>query len=77
MNVNVDLDRCQGNARCASIAPEIFELDEQGYAHVKTNGAVSDSQLAAVISAQRNCPERAISVMQGFDHEDEEHGDDD
>jgi ferredoxin len=29
MRVVVDPDRCEGNAICVGIAPDLFELDEQ------------------------------------------------
>jgi len=31
MRVRVDVDKCQGHARCAALAPEVYELDELGY----------------------------------------------
>ncbi|MBU3751438.1 MAG: ferredoxin, partial [Mycobacterium sp.] len=34
MRVVVDRDRCEGNAICVGIAPELFELDEDEYAVV-------------------------------------------
>ena len=34
MRVEVDRDRCEGNAVCVGIAPELFELDDEDYAIV-------------------------------------------
>jgi ferredoxin len=32
VRVIVDRDRCEGNAVCLGIAPDIFELDDEDYA---------------------------------------------
>lgn len=37
MRVVVDRDRCEGNAFCVNIAPEVFELDDDEYAVVRTD----------------------------------------
>ena len=33
LKIRVDQDKCQGHARCKSLAPELFDLDEFGNAH--------------------------------------------
>jgi ferredoxin len=40
LKVHVDQDKCQGHARCKALAPELFELDEYGNAHVAGDGSV-------------------------------------
>ena len=37
MRVKVDHDRCEGNAVCLGIAPDIFDLDDEDYAVVKAD----------------------------------------
>lgn len=37
MRVEVDRDRCEGNAVCVGIAPDLFELDDEDYAVVKAD----------------------------------------
>ncbi|OPE46248.1 ferredoxin, partial [Mycolicibacterium diernhoferi] len=32
MRIEVDLDRCEGNAVCLGIAPDLFDLDDDDYA---------------------------------------------
>ena len=32
MRVEVDRDRCEGNAVCVGIAPDLFDLDDEDYA---------------------------------------------
>ena len=37
MRVEVDRDRCEGNAVCVGIAPDLFDLDDEDYAVVKAD----------------------------------------
>ena len=39
MRVHVDRDRCEGNAVCVGIAPDLFDLDDDDYAVVKADPA--------------------------------------
>ena len=43
LKVKVDRDKCQGHARCAALAPELFELDELGTAREKGDGTVPEA----------------------------------
>lgn len=61
MEVFVDASACQGHARCNLICPEVFDLDDNGYAAV-IDKHVPPEHEAAVQDAVSNCPERAISV---------------
>ncbi|MDX6745135.1 ferredoxin [Actinocorallia sp. A-T 12471] len=61
MKAVVDPDRCQGHARCWEISPEVFTLDAEGHAHPLTEEVPTDLTPAAH-RAQRNCPERAITL---------------
>ncbi len=61
MRASVDSDRCQGHARCWEICPEVFVLDDQGYATVPEPD-VPVALLDKAAEAERNCPERAISI---------------
>ena len=47
MRVIVDHDRCEGNAVCLGIAPDIFDLDDEDYAVVKTDPVPADQEAAA------------------------------
>ena len=40
LKIRVDQDKCQGHARCKSLAPELFDLDEFGNAHEVGDGSV-------------------------------------
>lgn len=61
MRVTVDLDVCQGHARCARLAPEVFSLDEAGYAVLLLEEVPAELQ-DAVRQAAAACPERAIEI---------------
>jgi ferredoxin len=61
VNVVVDPERCQGHARCWTICPEVFDLDEQGHA-VVTGIEITPELTAKVEQAASNCPEGAIII---------------
>ena len=44
VRVIVDHDRCEGNAVCMGIAPDIFDLDDEDYAVVKTDPIPADRE---------------------------------
>lgn len=58
----MDSGVCQGHNRCIALAPESFDLDENGYASAAGDGTVPPENLAAVMSAVDNCPEEAIAL---------------
>ena len=62
LKIHVDQDKCQGHARCKSLAPELFELDELGNAREKGDGTVPDALVEKAYLAKANCPEEAIEV---------------
>jgi len=63
MRIKVDGSKCQGNARCWALAPDLFELDDEGYLG---DGVIDvppgDEQRAA--RAARACPERALTILE-------------
>jgi ferredoxin len=64
LKVHVDQEKCQGHARCKSLAPELFELDEFGNAHEIGDGTVPKGLEDKAWLAQTNCPEIAIEVTE-------------
>ena len=60
MRVAVDRDRCEGNAFCVRIAPQVFALDDDEFA-VVTADPVPDDQLALAEQAIADCPRAALS----------------
>ncbi len=59
MRVIVDHDRCEGNAVCVGIAPDIFELDDDDYAVVKKDPIPSEQEQLAE-QAIAECPRAAL-----------------
>jgi ferredoxin len=59
VDVFVDKDLCQGHARCNLICPEVFDLDEAGFAVVLSQQVPAEHE-GAVEDAVQNCPEQAI-----------------
>jgi ferredoxin len=64
LKIRVDQDKCQGHARCKSLAPELFELDEYGNAHEVGDGTVPKGLEDKAWLAQTNCPEIAIDITE-------------
>ena len=63
MKIKVDQDRCAGHARCAAVAPELYELDENGYIAFREK-AVPPGLEAQAQRGARACPERIITVSE-------------
>jgi len=63
MKVIADNKLCSGHARCAAVAPEFFELDDQGYVAL-TEKDVPPELEAAARRGVRACPERALSFVE-------------
>lgn len=59
MQVRVDATTCEGYGVCAGHAPDVFELDELGYASASDQD-VPDDQVDAVRRAVMDCPVHAI-----------------
>jgi ferredoxin len=62
LKVKVDREKCQGHARCAALAPELFVLDELGNAREAGDGSVPAAQVDKAHLAKANCPEMAIEI---------------
>lgn len=59
MRVEVDRDRCEGNAVCLGIAPDLFDLDDEDYAVVKADPVPVDLEEVAEQAIQE-CPRAAL-----------------
>jgi ferredoxin len=64
LKVKVDPNKCEGHARCAALAPELFRLDELGNAHEIGDGTVPAALADKAYLAKANCPELAIEVIE-------------
>jgi ferredoxin len=59
--VAVDADVCTGHGRCYALAPDVLDADEVGHSVVLVE-EVSGELEAQAVTAERNCPERAITL---------------
>jgi ferredoxin len=64
MRVHVDPEKCQGHNRCYALAPELFEIDENGYSSEVNGGVVPHGLEDKARLAVANCPEYAISTSE-------------
>jgi ferredoxin len=62
MKVKVDGEKCQGHNRCFAVAEVLFDIDDYGYAHEKSDGTVPDGLEEKAKLAVANCPEQAITI---------------
>ena len=60
MRVEVDRDRCVGNAICVGIAPDLFVLDDDDYAMVTKDPIPADEEALAE-QAIAECPRAALT----------------
>jgi len=59
MKIEINREICIGCGTCASIAPETFEIDDEGKSTVK-NPKGNDE--ATILDAAKSCPVGAITV---------------
>ena len=59
MRVEVDRDRCEGNAVCVGLSPDLFDLDDEDYAVVKADPIPADKEELAE-QAVAECPRAAL-----------------
>jgi ferredoxin len=58
MRIDVDRDVCQGNGVCVVIAPDYFDLNEEGIVHLLVGDIPADSRIVA--TAVDSCPVQAL-----------------
>jgi len=61
MKVNVNFDLCSSNGVCMGIAPEVFEVRDDGFLYV-LNEHPGEELATAVREAAASCPNGAISI---------------
>jgi ferredoxin len=59
--IQVDRDQCSGHARCLEVAPDLFDLDDEGVA-VSWRQPATAAELDAARRAALACPEAAIRI---------------
>jgi ferredoxin len=61
MKILINKPACVGHARCAAVAPEIYELDDDGYIKQEEIDVPAGKEDIARRGA-RACPERIITI---------------
>lgn len=64
MRIVLDSEACQGHGRCYSLAPDLFDADDEGYSVLLVTGEVPPALHEAARLAADNCPEFAITLVE-------------
>lgn len=64
MEISVDFDACSSNAMCMGVAPELFNVGDDGFLTV-LNEHVEGELLDVARLAVSVCPNQAISLIEG------------
>ena len=64
MKLVLDTTACQGYGLCQNAAPELIDLDDDGYAELFGGGAVPGDQTGPAHQAAAMCPAQALKVHQ-------------
>jgi ferredoxin len=62
VKIHVDPALCVGHNRCAALAPDLFDIDDEGFASAARDGIVPPDRVDAAELAVDNCPEQAITL---------------
>jgi len=63
MRIVLDTERCTGHGRCYTVGAEFYESDDDGYC-AKPPEQVPPGLEEAALRGARNCPERALTVIE-------------
>jgi ferredoxin len=61
VKIVLDSDRCTGHGRCYSLAPELFDADDEGHSVVIASEVPAGLEAQARLAVD-NCPETCISL---------------
>lgn len=61
MEISVDLTACEGHGLCQQVAPDVYELDDEGYVNLRVDEITPELEAAAAAGA-RVCPVAALKV---------------
>ena len=62
MKITYTRDACQGHNRCYMLAPELFDVDDEGYAILLVDGVIPPELHEKAQLSVDNCPEYAIEL---------------
>jgi ferredoxin len=61
--IEFDSAHCAGHTLCNATAPEVYQLDDNGYCH-NPPAMVNESLREAAIAGADACPERVLRVLE-------------
>lgn len=65
MKVRVEGSRCTGHGRCWTLAPDVYDADDDGFNNMgDTVVTVADGQEAVALRGAQACPEGALTVVE-------------
>jgi ferredoxin len=64
MKVRLDREACVGHGLCYAMAAALFEPDDEGHSVLLVEGALPPELEQLARTAELNCPERAITVVE-------------
>lgn len=62
MKIHIKLPVCEGHGLCVQTAPQVYELDDEGYVRLVVGEITPDHESAAEAGA-RVCPVAALAVI--------------
>ncbi|WP_370501284.1 ferredoxin [Mycolicibacterium sp. jd] len=61
MDITIDRDRCEGHGQCVAVAPDLFDLDDEGIAVLRVDTqAIPTDQAENAAQAVDVCPVAAL-----------------
>ncbi len=64
MKVTIDPDKCCGYGECAVAAPQLFQIGDDGRAHLMPGDELDGAEVALAREASYSCPVEAILVAE-------------
>lgn len=61
--VTVIPGKCQGHARCYALAPDFFDLDDEGYIDFAEKDVPEGADQKLIRRGTNACPERALTYV--------------
>lgn len=61
MHIELNREACEGHGICAQTAPNVYEIDDEGYVRLKVTEIISELEEPAAAGA-RVCPVAALKV---------------
>jgi ferredoxin len=61
--IEINREICSGHARCVAIAPEFFDIDDDGFSVALRQPGTPD-ELEDAKRAAGGCPEQAITIVE-------------